>query len=242
MTVLVTAATGECIHSRGSRRRETKQLLESQFAFLATTDTPVQQRGSHEVRMGLLKPHPTRACEQCANARRARVCPRWTGVCYLDKQNSLFAGLYRSPLTDSNRRPPPYHGGALPTELRGRRRGVYPVSRFGPRSLLSSASGRARSRNDRRAPLHPRLEVVVRDGGIRRCGLAEQRSRQVPSPHHEKRPGIAPLTVTRACPWLTDRPETRSAQPSLSSCTWSTCARPKRIAKLGWRTTGRCRR
>ena len=25
-----------------------------------------------------------------------------------------------SPLTDSNRRPPPYHGGALPTELRGR--------------------------------------------------------------------------------------------------------------------------
>ena len=25
----------------------------------------------------------------------------------------------RSPLTDSNRRPPPYHGGALPTELRG---------------------------------------------------------------------------------------------------------------------------
>ena len=25
----------------------------------------------------------------------------------------------KSPLTDSNRRPPPYHGGALPTELRG---------------------------------------------------------------------------------------------------------------------------
>src|SRR5438034_585716 len=29
-------------------------------------------------------------------------------------------GFYTSPLTDSNRRPPPYHGGALPTELRGR--------------------------------------------------------------------------------------------------------------------------
>jgi hypothetical protein len=28
----------------------------------------------------------------------------------------------KSPLTDSNRRPPPYHGGALPTELRGRGR------------------------------------------------------------------------------------------------------------------------
>jgi len=29
-------------------------------------------------------------------------------------------GFCASPLTDSNRRPPPYHGGALPTELRGR--------------------------------------------------------------------------------------------------------------------------
>ena len=37
-----------------------------------------------------------------------------------------------SPLTDSNRRPPPYHGGALPTELRGRsrhsRRSSQPLS------------------------------------------------------------------------------------------------------------------
>src|SRR5205823_10181105 len=31
-----------------------------------------------------------------------------------------FAGPLKSPLPDSNRRPPPYHGGALPTELRGR--------------------------------------------------------------------------------------------------------------------------
>ena len=29
----------------------------------------------------------------------------------------------KSPLTDSNRRPPPYHGGALPAELRGRAHG-----------------------------------------------------------------------------------------------------------------------
>src|SRR5437868_11340281 len=29
--------------------------------------------------------------------------------------------LLQSPLTDSNRRPPPYHGGALPTELRGQK-------------------------------------------------------------------------------------------------------------------------
>src|SRR5436309_7458393 len=34
--------------------------------------------------------------------------------------NTYLQAFYRSPLTDSNRRPPPYHGGALPTELRGR--------------------------------------------------------------------------------------------------------------------------
>ena len=36
-----------------------------------------------------------------------------------------------SPLTDSNRRPPPYHGGALPTELRGRVASVALVRRSG---------------------------------------------------------------------------------------------------------------
>ena len=34
-----------------------------------------------------------------------------TGVCHLDKRNSRFAGFFESPLTDSNRRPPPYHPG-----------------------------------------------------------------------------------------------------------------------------------
>ena len=38
----------------------------------------------------------------------------------LPRERPAFAGLFQSPLTDSNRRPPPYHGGALPTELRGR--------------------------------------------------------------------------------------------------------------------------
>src|SRR5215217_3534898 len=38
-------------------------------------------------------------------------------------KNRPFTGgssFEKSPLTDSNRRPPPYHGGALPAELRGR--------------------------------------------------------------------------------------------------------------------------
>src|SRR4051812_7321498 len=50
----------------------------------------------------------------------ARECPRVTRVYGRDK--GMTAVFLRSPLTDSNRRPPPYHGGALPTELRGQRR------------------------------------------------------------------------------------------------------------------------
>src|ERR1700733_6459463 len=40
------------------------------------------------------------------------------------------AGSYQSPLSDSNRRPLPYHGSALPAELRGRLQGFpgFPAS------------------------------------------------------------------------------------------------------------------
>src|SRR5438874_12447331 len=41
--------------------------------------------------------------------------------------------MKQSPLTDSNRRPPPYHGGALPTELRGRRGKCSPLAMAPPR-------------------------------------------------------------------------------------------------------------
>jgi hypothetical protein len=34
-----------------------------------------------------------------------------------------------SPLTESNRRPSPYHGDALPTELRGRSRRIFRPAR-----------------------------------------------------------------------------------------------------------------
>src|SRR5919197_3874472 len=49
----------------------------------------------------------------------------------------------RSPLTDSNRRPPPYHGGALPTELRGRGGDcsqAHPIYRVTARLMLVWAS------------------------------------------------------------------------------------------------------
>ena len=52
-----------------------------------------------------------------------------------------------SPLTDSNRRPPPYHGGALPTELRGRDGQCIRAARFRPIWAIHAAlaAGRLRS-------------------------------------------------------------------------------------------------
>jgi hypothetical protein len=49
---------------------------------------------------------------------------RHRSVYVLNTKDPHLQVFLRSPLTDSNRRPPPYHGGALPTELRGRERGV----------------------------------------------------------------------------------------------------------------------
>src|SRR6266702_3335479 len=48
------------------------------------------------------------------------TCPTFENLQIDPKQKARYAGILQSPLTDSNRRPPPYHGGALPTELRGR--------------------------------------------------------------------------------------------------------------------------
>src|SRR6266545_7334878 len=45
---------------------------------------------------------------------------QWRSCKSIRREKPRRAGLLQSPLTDSNRRPPPYHGGALPTELRGR--------------------------------------------------------------------------------------------------------------------------
>ena len=58
------------------------------------------------------------------------------------QQSADLQALYRSPLTDSNRRPPPYHGGALPTELRGRGPSVAlirPSKWLLPRALRSAS-------------------------------------------------------------------------------------------------------
>ena len=60
---------------------------------------------------------PVPKCTRLVPAKRAEFVRVGNSIC-------PFAGLFGSPLTDSNRRPPPYHGGALPTELRGRDRTV----------------------------------------------------------------------------------------------------------------------
>ena len=57
------------------------------------------------LRGGMPEPSPT--------ANEIDVCVQASSV-------AATLGGKPSPLSDSNRRPPPYHGGALPTELRGR--------------------------------------------------------------------------------------------------------------------------
>src|SRR5579859_8256184 len=74
--------------------------------------------------------------------------------------SSLSLQVPESPLTDSNRRPPPYHGGALPTELRGR----------SAPSLASPEGGSAdgdRESAARHDVLHAAVLLLLRDDEIR---------------------------------------------------------------------------
>src|SRR3954447_21732109 len=56
------------------------------------------------------------------------------------KERAPCAALLQSPLPDSNRRPPPYHGGALPTELRGRERAYCSPAVFRAGTGLSACN------------------------------------------------------------------------------------------------------
>src|SRR5438067_177106 len=82
------------------------------------------------------------------------------------------AALLQSPLTDSNRRPPPYHGGALPTELRGlvgaaHRIGASAIAPFwgiGNR-VLSEHTGRNGSKGDLSRGLSQCTRICVLGAG-----------------------------------------------------------------------------
>ena len=63
------------------------------------------------------------------------------------QQTRSKQGETQSPLSDSNRRPLPYHGSALPAELRGRLQGFPGFSALPPRS------GAARVQQNRSRPL-----------------------------------------------------------------------------------------
>ena len=83
------------------------------------------------------------------------------------------SGDFASPLTDSNRRPPPYHGGALPTELRGRGVTVAARTAVGRRRgrLPKGAGGR------RLRPPGRWLGLPVRGDGIGLGGRLDLRLR-----------------------------------------------------------------
>src|SRR4051794_31606804 len=77
--------------------------------------------------------HGSLAAPQDTYDTSARFLP-WVARCAAGYLRHLRSLPDVSPLTDSNRRPLPYHGSALPTELRGRtakdsnagRRGTVP--------------------------------------------------------------------------------------------------------------------
>src|SRR5689334_4679813 len=79
----------------------------------------------------------------------------------------------QSPLTESNRRPSPYHGDALPTELRGREPdedsgprglGTNPLRPLPGRPAGAAAAGRPATRDDPRPRARP---------GVVRCVAGE---------------------------------------------------------------------
>src|SRR5205823_13725091 len=74
-----------------------------------------QRRSARPPSDSVSRPRGTRSRQ----AVDLRWTPRPRTVALPANKRSWPAGTSRSPLTDSNRRPPPYHGGALPTELRG---------------------------------------------------------------------------------------------------------------------------
>jgi hypothetical protein len=85
-------------------------------ATLGVTERRSGTRGDTSRPEGSIKGSiPTAQCRKCKCSR---------------KQKARYAGILQSPLTDSNRRPPPYHGGfALREELRNSAcYGVFPAA------------------------------------------------------------------------------------------------------------------
>src|SRR3954449_10548410 len=110
------------------------------------------------------------------------------------KERAPYVALLQSPLPDSNRRPPPYHGGALPTELRGRwcedgsrdegARGIRRLPRISdvvPLRRRPELAGHAVARAARRAGIDPPLLHAARSARLRAPGrlVRPDRLRQI---------------------------------------------------------------
>ena len=78
----------------------------------AAWSTSLAEKGSTVVQIRLFKPNPAPPCERHANIRESPRVPARASRLQLRRTKAPFAVLSRSPLTDSNRRPPPYHGGS----------------------------------------------------------------------------------------------------------------------------------
>src|SRR3954447_20781673 len=84
------------------------------------------------------------------------------------KERAPCAALLQSPLPDSNRRPPPYHGGALPTELRGR----SPGSLGRNAAIVLRAQRHTRGPPSRVQPVQGRTEGRRTDAAVTAAGAA----------------------------------------------------------------------
>jgi hypothetical protein len=105
--------------SRGSRRRLSRcrpPPCGEGVAFSPTQTTVVPSlQGFRRSTRSCLAPKECRKASRDAAVRRAyRRCVRNVSACSTNRQhdNADLQALHASPLTDSNRRPPPYHGGS----------------------------------------------------------------------------------------------------------------------------------
>ena len=163
----------------------------------------VLEKGSEVGASPLAEAQSEVTCERYANIGETRECPRVTAVVSLGAQKRHLQAFSRSPLTDSNRRPPPYHRatkwearakpGSRGHESRARRRNLpktsdpswtrVPAVVFPQCSLRSGAHARA---SDEKTLAQSSFRPTPDPGPrARSSSLARRR----PSRRHRRRPG-----------------------------------------------------
>jgi hypothetical protein len=128
------------------------------------------------VRPGCPSRHRHERANVVRTSDRARKCPRVTDVCCVDNRVSDPRTIRRSPLTDSNRRPPPYHAPRSATSGNPRQ-GFWLVGAVSAAIPFATGCHRLRPLCSINAPY-----AVVHEGNTRssRCelGASERRTRR----------------------------------------------------------------